>query len=74
MPSSASSWHRPRLRQPPEGDRLHHRAHRGQGDPATLVLMLQNETKNQHYISQAEQRLNALNQSATKERQRIYAF
>lgn len=35
---------------------------------------LENETKNQHFISQAEQRLNALNPSALPENQEIYEF
>lgn len=33
-----------------------------------------NETRNQHYISQAEQRLNAFNPSAAKRSRRIYEF
>ena len=33
-----------------------------------------NETKNQHYISQAEQRLNAINPRAPKKAQRIFAL
>ena len=33
-----------------------------------------NETANQHYISQVEQRLNALNPNATPANRRIYAF
>ena len=36
--------------------------------------MYENRTKNQHFISQAEQRLNALNPKVAKERQRIYEF
>ncbi|PNK60786.1 hypothetical protein [Psychrobacter sp. FDAARGOS_221] len=35
---------------------------------------LRNLTKNQHYISQVEQRLNAMNPKAKKENQRIYVF
>lgn len=35
---------------------------------------LRDVTKNQHYISQAEQRLNAINPKAKKENQRIYSF
>ena len=37
-------------------------------------LMFENLTRNQHFISQAEQRLNALNPTEKKERQRIYEF
>ncbi|HEY5212183.1 MAG TPA: hypothetical protein VIJ38_04095 [Acidobacteriaceae bacterium] len=33
-----------------------------------------NETANQHYVSQVEQRLNALNPDATAANQRIYFF
>ena len=33
-----------------------------------------NDTANQHYVSQVEQRLNALNPNATPENQRIYSF
>src|SRR5664279_1243886 len=36
--------------------------------------MRPNQTKNQHYVSQAEQRLNAMNPQARPENQRIYAF
>ncbi|MDN3679662.1 hypothetical protein QWZ04_04900 [Vibrio tapetis subsp. quintayensis] len=35
---------------------------------------MKNYTKNQHYLSQAEQRLNAMNPSAGKKKQKIYGF
>ena len=34
----------------------------------------QNDTRNQHFVSQVEQRLNALNPEADPKRQRIYSF
>ena len=34
----------------------------------------QNDTRNQHFVSQVEQRLNALNPQADQRRQRIYSF
>jgi hypothetical protein len=37
-------------------------------------MIYTNQTKNAHYVSQAEQRLNALNPDARPRRQRIYAF
>ena len=37
-------------------------------------MTLQNSTRNQHFISQAEQRLNAINPEAPKEKQKIYTF
>jgi hypothetical protein len=36
--------------------------------------MLENDTRNQHFISQSEQRLNALNPHAPQAKQRIYSF
>ena len=41
-----------------------------QGDKMDLV----NATQNQHFVSQAEQRLNAINPNAKQNNQRIYAF
>ena len=37
-------------------------------------MTLQNSTRNQHFISQAEQRLNAINPETPKEKQKIYTF
>lgn len=37
-------------------------------------MTLQNSTRNQHFISQAEQRLNAINPELPKEKQKIYTF
>lgn len=37
-------------------------------------MELLNETKNQHFVPQVEQRLNAINPNAPKESQRIYSF
>jgi len=37
-------------------------------------MKVQNETKNQHYLSQVEQRLNASNPDAPKNSQKIYSF
>ncbi len=37
-------------------------------------MNLENQTKNQHFLPQVEQRLNAINPNAKKENQRIYAF
>jgi hypothetical protein len=36
--------------------------------------MLENDTRNQHFVTQGEQRLNALNPPANPKRQRIYSF
>jgi hypothetical protein len=36
--------------------------------------MLENDTRNQHFVSQSEQRLNALNPHAPQAKQRIYSF
>ena len=36
--------------------------------------MLENDTRNQHFVTQGEQRLNALNPRADPENQRIYSF
>jgi hypothetical protein len=36
--------------------------------------MQQNDTANQHYVSQAEQRLNSLNPHAALRNRRIYSF
>ena len=36
--------------------------------------MFNNETRNQHYISQVEQKLNCINSSIAKEKRRIYQF
>jgi hypothetical protein len=36
--------------------------------------MLGNDTRNQHFVSQGEQRLNALNSEADPKKQRIYSF
>lgn len=36
--------------------------------------MHENSTENQHFVAQAEQRLNALNPEASESRQRIYSF
>lgn len=38
------------------------------------VDLLKNESRNHHYVSQAEQRLNSLNPEASKRAQRIFAF
>ncbi|HDZ9127033.1 TPA: hypothetical protein RUY84_003507, partial [Vibrio cholerae] len=35
---------------------------------------MENYTKNQHFLSQAEQRLNAINPTAKAKNQRIYSF
>ncbi|OOE36189.1 hypothetical protein BZG05_01525, partial [Salinivibrio kushneri] len=35
---------------------------------------MKNLTKNQHFLSQAEQRLNAINPAAKAKKQRIYSF
>jgi len=37
-------------------------------------MKIDSETKNQHYVSQVEQRLNSLNPSAPKKKQKIYSF
>ncbi len=37
-------------------------------------MKLSNKTKNQHYISQAEQRLNSIDRTLTKDQQRIFEF
>jgi hypothetical protein len=39
-----------------------------------IVEMLGNDTRNQHFVSQGEQRLNALNPEADSKKQRIYSF
>ena len=39
-----------------------------------IVEMLENDTQNQHFVSQVEQRLNALNPQADPSNQRIYSF
>jgi len=36
--------------------------------------MLENDTRNQHFVTQGEQRLNALNPMADPKNQRIYSF
>src|SRR5271169_1979992 len=36
--------------------------------------MLENDTRNQHFVTQGEQRLNALNPQADPRNQRIYSF
>ena len=36
--------------------------------------MFNNKTRNQHYISQVEQKLNCINSSIAKEKRRIYQF
>lgn len=37
-------------------------------------MRIDNETKNQHYVPQVEQRLNSLNPDAPKKKQKIYSF
>lgn len=37
-------------------------------------MVLQNQTRNQHFVSQTEQRLNAANPSAKSKNQKIYSF
>jgi hypothetical protein len=39
-----------------------------------IVEMPGNDTRNQHFVSQGEQRLNALNPQADRKNQRIYSF
>ena len=38
------------------------------------VEMLENDTRNQHFVDQGEQRLNAMNPQADPDNQRIYSF
>jgi hypothetical protein len=38
------------------------------------VEMLENDTRNQHFVTRGEQRLNALNPQADPKNQRIYSF
>ena len=40
----------------------------------TAVEMQENDTRNQHFVTQGEQRLNALNPQADPRNQRIYSF
>ena len=37
-------------------------------------MKIENETRNQHYLSQVEQRLNSFNPDDKKKKQRIYTF
>ena len=39
-----------------------------------IVEMLENDTRNQHFVTQGEQRLNAMNPQADPRNQRIYSF
>jgi hypothetical protein len=43
-------------------------------NPTDLRSVLRNETKNQHFVSQVEQRLNATNSAAEPANQRILVF